>query len=599
MSPYVVSPVPPPRSRVRAARGALALAAGLAAATALAACASPKAPPLEEVLRAAPRAERPLPYRVAIAPLEMRPEAARRPLDPGETWSPVPVDLPALRAELEAVVRASGAFADVRFLEGLKDRERRVDLPEGDLTGAAAGAGAAEGDGGPKPGGPAFLVPPPVPLSEVLDAAYGERADLVLSFKVRRHAVRYIGRNGRFVPNVIVFCLFGWPAWFVADEQYAGELEIEAELFAVGSEKRVWTGTVAAGAPDTVMDLGTFDRGWMLTGTLSVPGWLSIENYAKAGEAVLPLARNRASEALARELAALRKEAEGERFRKNLQHTQALCVGAALCAEVTDLRYATDDAQAVHALLSEGGRATARRNVTLLAEGQATKARVLEALGERVARAGPGDTLFLYFSGFAFEAGGEVYLTPVDIVPARPKETAIALAEVERVLGRTKARQVLVLDTSFGREAAGGVAVRTLRRDLIAEGLGGKGATPATVPASADGARAAIARLAKAPGRAVVLASAPGADAAEISPIVKDKKGLLTARLAEAALSGETDADRDGWLSLAELFEVAKRETVRLSARSALAQTPHVEGADPAKFLLVQAPATAAKGKGR
>src|SRR5437773_2729325 len=96
--------------------------AGVLGSALIAGCASPRAEPLAKAVAAAPRrAVQPSRYRLAIAPLEVDPVAAERAEKDDVPWSPVPLEVPKLRADLEEAIRASGAFAreNVFFLDAL------------------------------------------------------------------------------------------------------------------------------------------------------------------------------------------------------------------------------------------------------------------------------------------------------------------------------------------------------------------------------------------------------------------------------------------------------------------------------------------------
>jgi len=565
--------------------------AALALASLLPGCASPPAPELKAALAAGSPPARASAYRVAVAPLEVAPAAALRPADPEDTSSPVPIDLPRLRADLTEAALASGAFdpARVEFLEALAEHERLPAEARGAVAGAAEGgrgdaaAPSSGDDEEARPGTPAFRVPAPCPPEKVLQAAFERRADLVLTFRVRKHAVRYVERNGWFGFNIVLYGIFVWPAWFVADEVYAAEMEVEAELRAVGSEKVLWSKVYGPGGETVTKDLDHFDRGWKLFGNITVPGSLALENYAAAGEVVLPHARNEIALALSKDLSALRADMDRGPFQAGLAHTLAVCAGVGRYKRIPEPRVATDDAAGIADVLRTRA-GTPARNVVLLTESEPTKERVLAAVKERAGRGGPRDTLFFYFSGYGFEAGGELYLAPHDIDPQRPTTTAISLAELDRALAGARARQVVILDTSFGGESG---RLRTLKRDLLTGLASGPGAAPRG-EAAAQAALDAFAR-----GRVVLVGTAPGAPASEESPVPEDKRGLFTARLMDAAASPATDRDRDGVVTVAEAFEVAQKETTRLSARAGSTQVPALlagPGADARAAAIARVP---------
>ncbi|GIW72770.1 MAG: hypothetical protein KatS3mg102_2312 [Planctomycetota bacterium] len=592
--------------RPRPAAAAARLRAAVLALGAVAGCATPPAAPLEEVLAAqVVQAPAPSDLRLAVAPLAVLPEAALGPEAAEEdSWSPVPIEPAALREQLTRAVVASGAFRPerVRFLDALAEAERAVPGPLAPAAGAADGAAADPQDGerdataAQQHGGRRVLqVPPPLPLVAILDAAFARGDDLALVLRVRRHAIRFAGTNGWYWPNVLTYLAFVWPAWFVADERYAAELELEAALYAVGSARELWRKSYAA-AP--LADLDHIDHGLQPFRIIGLQR-LGPSNYALAAQRLMPYAVNQLAAALGRDLAAGLWQQPRERFAARTAKTLALCVGVGRYQDpaIRDPRLASDDASAFAALLVDPQRGgLPARNVTLLVERAPTRAAVLAALDAMRRRAREGDTLLVYFAGLGFESEGQLYLAPHDLVAARPTETALAVDELLAALGGSGAREVIILDASFGEPpGASGRELRTLARASVPalpppaperarqwlEGLLGADAPPGA--GHGDGGAA--------PARCtLVLGADPGTAALALSPLPEDKHGLFTARLLDAASWAKADEDRDGWLSLAELLGPAERDTVRLSGQAGMVQVPLVLGHEPGEVRLVRAP---------
>jgi hypothetical protein len=544
------------------------IAAALLGAAGLAGCAAAPAPEVGQALREARRAPRPSGLRLAIAPLEVAPATAAAP-PAGEAWCPVPVDVKDLGDALRAAVLASGDF-DAESIDVLSlprgEGPRTVASISGALS-AAAGAPAAAS----RTAEPIFRAPREVPLATVFAAAADKRDDLVLTLRVRRHAVRYAGHNGWYYPNVVNFLTWVWTAWLVADEEYTGEVQLDAELRSVGDERPLRTIPVAA---ESTQPLNAFKRGWMLTGTFTVPGWLEPQNYREAGDVVIPYARNAAAVSLTAALAGFRPTLDDPAFRGRLAQTYAVSAGAGRCTDrrLSNLYVASDDAQHFARLLSDPERGGVfEKNVTVLTEAAPTRKAFLDAVRDRASRAKAGDTLYVYFSGRGFTSARDCWLAPSDLDPSQPYATGISLTALAEAMA-CPAKQVAILDTSFGGEARPGAAIRSLVREP-----GGALETSLEAPVEPDAVRASLDAFAK--GRAVLVAATPGSAATELSPVPEDKRSLLVARLADAAAGPATDVNKDGAVSLAEAFEVARREMTRLSARSGVAQVPLLLGA--------------------
>lgn len=538
-----------------------ALVAALAAG-----CAMAPAVPLADAVASAPKAGRPGMYRLATAPLEVR-LAASLAAPEGETWGPVAPEVGDLEKELIEIVKRSGTFASVGPLQPrLRKREPEdvVVLPEGETRTAV------------------FEVAIPYRTEEVVDAAFEGGSDLVLSLEVTKSNVEYLERNWLYYPNVLNFLTWVWPAWVIADEEYAAEMEVEVVVRAAGSERAVFR---RAYAERVTGRLHAMARGWKLFGTFTVPGALDADNYSQAGKRMLPHARNEIAKKLAIDLAALRDTMERDRFRGDVAQTLGVCAGVGeYRGTIQDPFVPSRDAEELAAMLTHPDRGgVPKRNIVVLTDTAPTKKKVMDALRERAGRARAGDTLWFYFAGLGFEAGGEVYLAPHDLDQASPIATAISLTELAKALAACPAKQVVVLDTSFGGEARAGTALRTLDRSLLS-GL------PRTTDEGAPGDRARQALTRFAAGRTVVLAAKAGAPATERSPVPQDRRGLLTARLIDAASRAQSDVERDGRLTLAEVFQAARAEATRLSARAGLTQVPEILGADGKSIVVARAP---------
>jgi hypothetical protein len=511
----------------------------------IAGCACPPAPRLETELASMPAPTARAPYRIAIAPLEIDPAVARLPLQ-GEYAAAVVPEIRSLRSDLMRAVEASGAAQETIFLEALAEHERPP------MAGAL-------------PEGAAFAVPAPAAPEAIAAAAFGARADLVLTTRLVRHRVRYDGRNARFIPNILNFFFAVWTAWLVADERYAGEIALDAELRAVGSGEVIWRKHYDS---SVVKDLDHFQRGWSLLGIFTVPGSLEPTNYRTVAETVLPYARNDLALALAKDLREGIAESRDPSLRPRLAKTLGVVAGVGRHEAIDDLSTPDADAAAFSALLRDSMKVP-ERNLLTLDGAEPTRERFLEAVRDRASRARPGDSLFVYFSGYGYGEGKELYLVPSDVDPGRPAETAIPLGALEQALAPAAGvRQVVVLETSFAPALTARAALRTLVVPTT-------GRSPAPLE-SVEAISAALDRFAR--GRTVVLASEPGRAARERSPAGEDPLGLLTANLVAAARTRANDLDRDGTVDLSEAFAAAQRESRRVSKRAGYAQVPVVLG---------------------
>jgi hypothetical protein len=117
--------------------------------------------------------------------------------------------------------------------------------------------------------------------AEVVDAESSAEADFLVTLNITNHRVKYIGRNRWFLPNIAVWFLTWIPSWWIPDETFAGELDIELTVRDMVLGENILHKTLSAIA---VRNLGDFDRGW--TPLAIVNNRFDEENYRKAGKHV-------------------------------------------------------------------------------------------------------------------------------------------------------------------------------------------------------------------------------------------------------------------------------------------------------------------------
>ncbi|MCI0340908.1 MAG: caspase family protein [Planctomycetales bacterium] len=484
----------------------LALAAG---------CAGGPVPPLlEDPALAALRAEPPVPVRIAVAPPRVRPRPP-----PEHAGSLEWTEADAGAAIVEAL-RAAGFSRRVRPVAG--------SAPEG-----------AAGD-------------------EALADAWTEGDDLLLEVEVTRFEAAYVGTNGWFLPNLLLWIELVWPAWFVPDEDYEVRVEGTARLRAVATGRTVWESPVSGSAADSFND---FERGFTLLGSLSVPSGLDAGNWLAIGKVLREAAVRSFQVDLATRLSrGLREAAATPAFAAATRQTLALLVG---CGQydhpgLHNLKYPVADARALREWLRAAG--VLERQIRVLADDQATGARLRSEIRDFLAaRARPGDRVLLSFAGYAGPDGrGGAALLPYDADPRRLAETSIPLGDLASALASVPdAEALLLLDAGLG----GTEEVRWASCGLPPP-------DPARVAAE-------ISSIASRPVTAVLWACRPGEGAAEVG---ERRHGLLTLNWLHAAARAP-DRDGDGRVSVEEAFRVASRGVQMHAMLSGRVQTPRVYGA--------------------
>lgn len=232
------------------------------------------------------------------------------------------------------------------------------------------------------------------------------------------------------------------------------------------------------------------------------------------------------------------------------------------------LRFAERDVQALYDFLTTKG-GYAKENVVLLTDSGTTKPTqngVGLALGNLVKRAGKDDAVLIYFAG---RGGREMdstgrerdglakYLIVHDTDPESLYATGFAFTDLEAVFRRIRSdRVVLLLDADFSGNPAG----RSFSRQ-----------TTRTTGASAEFKE----RFTRASGRVLITASSGNEPALEAPDL---KHGLFTHFVLQG-LDGAADRDRDGFVTVSELYGFVQGKVSEYARRLGARQTPSMEGA--------------------
>jgi hypothetical protein len=235
---------------------------------------------------------------------------------------------------------------------------------------------------------------------------------------------------------------------------------------------------------------------------------------------------------------------------------------------IPKLRYAVQDAEAVHKFLTTDGGYPSD-HVLLLTDRAPTKptlGNLRRALGEFLARkAGKDDMVLIYYAGHGAPevdvAGNETdglskYLVPLDADPDSLYATAFPMDEIQRVFGRIAAeRVVFFLDTCYSGSAGG----RTFAGQRVrATGLNDQ----------------FLERLTRSKGRVIISASGPNEVSLELPEL---GHGVFTYYLLEG-LRGKGDRNGDGVVTVSELYEYMGEEVQRKAREAGGRQHPIMKG---------------------
>jgi hypothetical protein len=236
--------------------------------------------------------------------------------------------------------------------------------------------------------------------------------------------------------------------------------------------------------------------------------------------------------------------------------------------EVPRLRYAVPDAEAMYQLLI-GPAGFKKEHVLLLTdktEKRPTLQNIKRALGTFLARsARKDDTVVIFFAGHGapevdprgIEADGLAkYLIPIDADPDDLFSTALPMDDIHTIFSRIESERVVVLlDTCYSGSAGG----RTFASKKTRAG---------------DVDELFLERLTRAKGRAIITASRPTEVSIELPEL---GHGIFTYYLVQG-LKGGADLNRDGIVSLQELYEYVEQQVSRKSRAVGGNQHPVMKG---------------------
>jgi hypothetical protein len=243
-------------------------------------------------------------------------------------------------------------------------------------------------------------------------------------------------------------------------------------------------------------------------------------------------------------------------------------VGRYESPDIPRLRYTVPDAEAIYQILT-GPAGFKPEHVLLLtdrAEKKPTYRNLKWALGTFLARSAQrDDTVLIFFAGHGapevdqrgIERDGLAkYLVPSDADPDDLYATALPMDELQTIFGRIEAERVVVfLDACYSGAAGGRTFTPKKSRATHIDDL-------------------FLERLTRAKGRAIITASRPAEVSLELPEL---GHGLFTYYLLRG-LQGAADLNRDGIVSLQELYEYVEQQVSQKARAVGGNQHPVMKG---------------------
>jgi hypothetical protein len=392
-------------------------------------------------------------------------------------------------------------------------------------------------------------------------------ADLFLSIEPKKKVVSYLGHNGWWYPNIFLCFFVLVPSWFVPDETYKVELEMEAVLIDLESNLEIMRYPLLTSQE---LRLNDFQRGWHIWGAFAGP--LDEENYESVGEELEPLAMNIAKADMYVKLAEVLPAYKAKKIREapppppESKKTAAIIIGVNKPSALKNKsRYASSDARRFANLLQSRVGRLAKKDIVLLQNESATRTAIqkcIESLKKEY------DTVLFYFAGFGASKEGKAFLIPHDGNPADLDKTCLSVSELIGKLNKSGIpERIVLLDATFSgkgnRSSGDRSGIPDLKTFLPSDG--------------------------SSEGLSVFLAAGPEGEALEDAEF---GGGLFTTTVIQG-LTGSADTNRNRKITTGELNAYISRKIPAQAMALALGQKPLLAGDNKLEFFGMKQP----KGK--
>lgn len=245
---------------------------------------------------------------------------------------------------------------------------------------------------------------------------------------------------------------------------------------------------------------------------------------------------------------------------------------------IPNLKFARADAEAIHQILIDPRLGCiSPENIILLLDENATQRKIRSAIGTQIPRlTSDNDVVYIYYAGHGYPEldnrthshdGMEKYLVPNDAESEDLFSSGISMEEIKRFFSRIAAKQVIFFIDSCYSGCAGG---RTFANPNL----------QTRAPLSGE----FLDKLAEGEGRIVITACDVNEVSLEINTI---GHGLFTHYLSEG-LKGKGDIDRDGLVSIGELYDYVYESVSREARKYGGSMQPVRKGSIRGKIFLTQ-----------
>jgi len=266
--------------------------------------------------------------------------------------------------------------------------------------------------------------------------------------------------------------------------------------------------------------------------------------------------------------------------KKYRQNAHAVIIGINQYQDerIPNLKFARADAESIYQILIDPELGCIPPdNVIFLTDEDATRKNIVSAIGTRIPRCtADKDVVYIYYAGHGYPEldprahshdGMDKYLVPSDAESNDLFSSGISMEEIQRFFSRIAAKQVIFfIDSCYSGEAGG----RTFANPNL----------QTRAPLSGE----FLDKLTEGEGRIVITACDVNEVSLEIGNI---GHGLFTHYLSEG-LKGKGDIDRDGLVSIGELYDYVYENVSREARKYGGSMQPVRKGSVKGKIFVTQ-----------
>lgn len=316
--------------------------------------------------------------------------------------------------------------------------------------------------------------------SSVDQQAWDAGADFIIEATITDIKPSFQGHHWSWVPNIVNWLFWMVPAWYVASEEYALDIETKLSVRFIDAEESVYSNGGQRLKETARGRFDEFDRGWRLFGfaMLLSPVLNNDGNWSEVASKLYPAAASRAAQRVVENLdLEFRVLADKNSYQLNARRTFAMVIGL---GKYKDRENFTGDpklALGATKLAEVLTNRYAERTVRSYIDETATESKILEGFAQLEARARPEDEVLIYIAtrcrplvvGEGEAEGESVRLLLYDAEPQTIRGI-ISAKKLGELAGKIKGKVSVFVETDLSDTRFKRKKVRELFDDLTKSG---------------------------------------------------------------------------------------------------------------------------------